>query len=613
MVSAAGGDGAATFMLWAAAGMAVVLAVVVISLIAGGRQRNEPPINPAPSTNPTSLLELSARHQSEKVAWGQAPAQHRKGGRWTVAVLTVLLLAAVTGAMTLLQRKSDEPPPAAVAECPDADLKVAAAPEIAPVVEVAARTLAPAGSECGPVQVVAQEPAVTEASSSNPDVWIPSSTAWLGLAATNGITYDVGGAPIAYSPLVLAATPEQSATFAKGDRTTWAALIDGVAKRTVASVSMTDPLDSTTGLLTVHAVHEAMKKTTPDAGIAQLRALTLRSRLKNANADPVGLFDSYAKGGRATTTDVGVFPTTEQQLAAYKKGNHAVPLTATYPQDGVVEADYPFAVARSSTQKGLANRLRKAISKAAVTNAGFQTKSTENALELPGEPDQLLGEAQQWSRYKVLPFQVLLLVDTSGSMNQKVTDKAGRARTKADLLRESGANANQLFGEDTSIGMWYFSTPSETSPAHVEMVPLGPLTDEVNGRPRRALMGAAIAGYKAPANAGTPLFQTVLDGTAEVRSKARPGAANLVIVLTDGQDEESPFAMPQAEFMDKLKSEQNPEVPVPIIAVGYGQDADMGALNAMADATGGMAISADNPADMASAIAQAFLAAHAPK
>jgi hypothetical protein len=44
--------------------------------------------------------------------------------------------------------------------------------------------------------------------------------------------------------------------------------------------------------------------------------------------------------------------------------------------------------------------------------------------------------------------------------------------------------------------------------------------------------------------------------------------------------------------------------------VGYGPTADMKSLTAMAQATGGQAIPATNPADLASAMAQAFLAAH---
>ena len=68
--------------------------------------------------------------------------------------------------------------------------------------------------------------------------------------------------------------------------------------------------------------------------------------------------------------------------------------------------------------------------------------------------------------------------------------------------------------------------------------------------------------------------------------------------------------MTQQDFLSELNAGTDRRKPVPVIAVGLGQNADMGALDAMAKATGGRSISATNPADVASAIAQAFLAAH---
>jgi Ca-activated chloride channel homolog len=49
-----------------------------------------------------------------------------------------------------------------------------------------------------------------------------------------------------------------------------------------------------------------------------------------------------------------------------------------------------------------------------------------------------------------------------------------------------------------------------------------------------------------------------------------------------------------------------------VIGVGFGPDADMAVLTDMAKVTDGKAIAAKDPADLASAMAKAFLAAHAP-
>jgi hypothetical protein len=197
-------------------------------------------------------------------------------------------------------------------------------------------------------------------------------------------------------------------------------------------------------------------------------------------------------------------------------------------------------------------------------------------------------------------------------MNRPATDKAGHKTTKAGLLRESGLDAARLFGDETSIGMWFFGTPAANSPPHTEAVPFGPITAQVGARSRRDALATAIGHYKAPALAGTPLYQTLLDAQAAMRPHVKAQAITLVIVLSDGTDSESRYAMPKKTFLNRLKQAQDPKRQVPVIAVGFGPDADMGTLSDVAAATDGKAIAAKDPADLASAMAKAFLAAHAP-
>ncbi|MFI5495882.1 substrate-binding domain-containing protein [Actinoplanes sp. NPDC051859] len=558
------------------------------------------------------------RQRSERRALhelGLSPlAQPRK--RSTVRLITAyavgLLLIGVAGVGLWWQREpvSGEQKEAAAnsSSCTEPGLRVAAAPEIAPAVQAAAKTLGPDGDGCYAVAVTAEEPAVTRAAEHKPDVWIPSSSAWLTIAAADGAAYTTDGAPLARSPIVLAAPEPIAAKYAKDGRGSWAALVDGVAQHQIPAVTMPDPLHSTVGLLSVHAVHQAMTRTTPDPGIAQLRALTLRSKLTDAAVDPSTLLPRAVKEADA----LGVFPTTAQQIRAAQQNGTPVSLISAAPADGAVDADYPYALAPSVAQPELAAKLKAAITPQSLADAGFATEATPQAMPMPTDAAKLLGPALQWSQYKKLNYQVLLLVDSSGSMHQPVTDKAKKATTKAALLRESGLAASLLFGEDTAIGMWFFGTENPASPAHTEVLPLGPLTEPIDGKTRRTALTSMVSAYQPPQNAGTPLYQTVLDGTAAMRAKAKPGTATLVVVLTDGRDEQSRFSMPEQQFMAKLTAAQDPTRPVPIMGVGYGADADMNALTAMAKATGGRALAAKDPAELASAIAQAFLAAHAP-
>lgn len=580
------------------------------------------------NAGPESAPRSPARHRVQWTGNGNG-GRNRRTTLVAFGVILLLFLAGGTGGWWLMSRGGDAPESAPTAWCTATTLRVAAAPEIAPVVRDAARAVSPNGDACGPVAVLAEEPAATAARSAQdgPDVWIPSSSAWLGIAGANGRRYEPSGAPIARSPIVVAA-PEAVAGVVSDDlRTSWARIVAATAGRRIPAVTMADPLRSTEGLLAVHAVQAAMAGTTKDAGIAQLRALTLRSRLVNAAGDPAVLLDKIAAEPDATAAvyDVGLLPMTEQRWWSAQRRNPG--LVPTYPTDGLAEADYPLAVATGvdgaarQLAERLAQRLRATQTGTALVAAGFRvgdahpdgTIATYPApLRLPGDPDKLLGPALQWSQYRKATFQVLLLVDASGSMNQRITDRAGRTTTKANLLRESGANAAQLFGEDTSIGMWYFATPKASSPAHTEPVPFAPITATTGERPHRELLAGAIRGYRASENAGTPLFRTVLDGAAAMRSRTKPDTVTLVVVLTDGKDEGSRFAMSRKEFLDRLSALQNPSAPVPVFTVGYGPDADMDTLGRVAEATGGQAAAAKDPADLASAMARIFVAAHAP-
>ncbi len=532
----------------------------------------------------------------------------------TVMIVVVLVLVAGGTSWWLYSQNPGEQTHHAYGPCPKADLRVVAAPEIAPVVQAAARTVN-GGDDCGPVSVTAQEPAVTSTAARQPDVWIPSSSAWLRISLVGGVTaFRVDSTPLARSPIVLAAPSTIAGRFAKGDQTTWMELMAGVVGHRIPTMTMPDPLHSSVGMLAVYAIQTAMAQSTPDAGIAQLRALTLRSRLKEASADPAALLEKVGAqtDANAVVNDVGAFPITEQQLTTYQRGGHTIQLTGSYPADGLIETDYPYAISTTTAHPELADRLRAAIDVPSLTEAGFRTYSMPHTIKVPERSDKLLAPALQWAQYRTLEFQVLLLIDASSSMNKPATDKSGRKTTKAGLLRESGLDAARLFGDETSIGMWLFGTPAATSPPHTEAVPFGPITAQVGAKARRDAVATAIGHYKAPKLAGTPLFQTLLDAQAAMQPRVKAQAITLVIVLSDGTDGESKYAMPKKTFLDRLAKAQDPKRQVPVIAVGFGPDADMGTLSDVAKATGGKAIAAKNPADLASAMAKAFLAAHAP-
>ncbi|HEV7898287.1 MAG TPA: hypothetical protein VGP31_10630, partial [Planosporangium sp.] len=68
--------------------------------------------------------------------------------------------------------------PGGVGACPPAILRIVAAPDIAPLIRIGLNSTA---GRCPSATVTAQEPAdtVRDIKVHSPDVWVPSSTAWL--------------------------------------------------------------------------------------------------------------------------------------------------------------------------------------------------------------------------------------------------------------------------------------------------------------------------------------------------------------------------------------------------------------------------------------------------
>ena len=80
------------------------------------------------------------------------------------------------------------------------------------------------------------------------------------------------------------------------------------------------------------------------------------------------------------------------------------------------------------------------------------------------------------------------------------------------------------------------------------------------------------------------------------RSDFDPTAVNSVLVVTDGTDEDDGIAL--EELLDTLRAEADPDRPIKVIGVALGPDADLGALEQIAEATGGAAYSAVDPTDL---------------
>jgi hypothetical protein len=97
---------------------------------------------------------------------------------------------------------------------------------------------------------------------------------------------------------------------------------------------------------------------------------------------------------------------------------------------------------------------------------------------------------------------------------------------------------------------------------------------------------------------GTGLYDTTLAAVRAARENYDPTAVNSVLMLTDGTNEDDGAGLELAALLDTLRSEANPERPIKVIGVALGPDADLEALQQIAEATAGSAYSAVDPADL---------------
>jgi hypothetical protein len=102
----------------------------------------------------------------------------------------------------------------------------------------------------------------------------------------------------------------------------------------------------------------------------------------------------------------------------------------------------------------------------------------------------------------------------------------------------------------------------------------------------------------------TGLYDTIDAGYREVLRTWRPDQQNILVVMTDGKNEDvSGLSLPQ--LVSSLRAHANPKRPVTAIFIAYGADADARSMGTAAAAVHGRTYWAQNPAD----IGKVFLAA----
>ncbi len=477
------------------------------------------------------------------------------------------------------------------AACSPAPVSVVVAPEVLGAVQEVLRSAdgrRVTRTACVSVTVTSQDPQQTVAAIAVlppdrwPQLWIPDSSLWVERVGALRVNND---GSFATSPVVLAATPPVL------ERTGWSDAPPRWASALDSATDVVTPLrQSAPGLLAMLAV---LRDIGP--GPAHARATALLTRQRN---DPVTLDDAVASAAESPAK-APLLVTTEQAVSAANLTAESDVLRPVYPADGCPVLDYPvirvdpqrWDAARRAAVQAVVDTLLGPLARTAALAAGFRdadgfpssgspTVTAQLGTVEPASSDdlaallQLLDGARQ-------PSRVLAVVDVSTSMTAAV----GPGVTRISVVRDVGRAAMTQLPSPTAMGVWLFAAQLSGSSSWVQAIGTAPLdTPSSAGSQRDRISGLFTRLPTMLRPGGTALYATVMAAMARARADYDPAAANVVVLLTDGTNDDS--AGPTlAEAVARLTKQSGDANAVRLIAIGVGPQADMAALRALAGAT----------------------------
>jgi Ca-activated chloride channel family protein len=285
------------------------------------------------------------------------------------------------------------------------------------------------------------------------------------------------------------------------------------------------------------------------------------------------------------------FAAQERTVIDWNSRNPNKPLVAIYPSEGTLWTDHPLALLELGSQahelavtdnqrltyRAFADFLTSAETQKQFLSLGFRPADLSLQLDGPGSP--FAGNAYvDWKQpqttlqmpspsvievvrnvwyYTKRPTNVYLVVDTSGSMEGTKIARAQEALT---------AFVKQIQGDRDKLGLVEFASGTKT------FLPLRVMDDKARADTLDTINQMTAYG-------GTALIDAVYAATQDIIKQNDPSAINAIVVMTDGQENESNYKLHDLETL--LESTGNDVRPV-IFTIAFGNDADEGMLTEMA-------------------------------
>lgn len=516
-------------------------------------------------------------------------------------------------------------------------LKVAAAPEIAPAITHAAQALterrAKTEGTCFTFEVTAADPADIAAAVAAqqgkalagvgqpsgdiqvPDVWIPDSSTWLARVqqAVAGVTLPEAQS-IARSPVVVAMPEPVASTLGwPNAKLTWAALLQQVTTNSKLHIGTAEPTRDAAALSGLLALGAAASATANGQAAATAALRTLAAGRSQLRQDLLARFPRSADPA-TIASGLSAAALSEQAVIAYNAAKPPIKLAALYIEPAPVALDYPFAVLSDSDtgKAAAAGALRDALQESSFRDRlaaeglrGSDGLPGNNFATLQGSPAPVVTPPPTTAQRTevaaaveralstwvavTLPSRLLAVIDISGTMAERVP--TANNATRIQLTLEAARRGLGLFDDSWAVGLWVFSTNLAPNQDWLELSPIAPLTAQ------RSQLLAKLNSIQAKSQGDTGLYDTILAGYQAVQKDWDPGRVNSMVILTDGIGNDDPGGgVSHADLLTKLKQVADPKKPVQLIIIGIGPDVNSSPLEQITKVTGGGVFVAKDPA-----------------
>ncbi|CAN5217365.1 substrate-binding domain-containing protein [soil metagenome] len=498
----------------------------------------------------------------------------------------------------------------AAATCLDGNANVAvlADPAIADVISQSAKTFnqsaKPVGDKCLSIEVKAADSDAVVGGligtwpgnlGDKPALWIPGSSVSVARLQTAVDAKTVSASKsLVTSPVVLAVQPELKSAL---DQQNWSTLpglqtnptgLDGLNLPGWGDLRLALPMtgDSDASYLAAEAVAAASAPNgaPPTAGSSAVSQLVAgQPKLATNSVDDA--MKALLQSGDPAAAPVHAVVTTEQQLfsraAALPDAKSAV--ASWLPPGPVAVADFPAVLLggdwiseeQASRASEFERFLRKPEQLDALAKAGFRTEGG-------GTPP-----ASDVISFASLGNTLSVGDDTTRAAlaNALSTPATGPATTiMLDRSLNLGPIATALDARiavlppNAAIGLTTFDASSGTT-----QVTLGPIGDDVDGRPRSQALQSTLQGLTS--TGGAVSFTTLRNVYADALTNFRQGQNNSVLVITSGPHTDQ--SLDSTGLQDLIRSSNDPARPVGVDVINVGNDPDRATWESVAQISGG--------------------------